>query len=143
MSIVAAIGHLPGKINMYDLETRMFPAGQRICHSLASILRPLLHSLPLPHPQATASVMPRRHKLRGGTKAPISQSNGRPSPNPPTPLTHEGELGWSESVPVTCQHGARVLSHLYLRGGIRLLLQWIFRAMTYLIIKKGRKKITS
>ena len=61
-------------------------------------------------------------------------------PNPPTPLTHEGELGWSESVPVTCQHDARVFSHLYLRGGIRLLSQWIpTRAMTYLIIKRGRK----
>ena len=134
MSIVAAIGHLPGKINMYDLETRMFPAGQRICHSLASILRPLLHSLPLPHPQATASVMPRRHKLRGGTKAPISQSNGRPSPNPPTPLTHEGELGWSESVPVTCQHGTRgcALSSL-LKRGIPPIIAVNLRAMTYLI----------
>jgi hypothetical protein len=64
--------------------------------------------------------MPRRQTLRGGTNAPISQPNGRPSPNPLTPLTHEGELGYTESVSVTCQHGARKLSHLNLRGGIRL-----------------------
>ena len=63
--------------------------------------------------------MPRRRTLIGGTKAPTIQPNGRLSPNSPTPLTHEAELSWTESVPVTCQHGARVLSHANLRGGIR------------------------
>ena len=126
MGIAAAIGHLPGKINMYDPETRMFLAGQR-----SYLLQPgeptygrlspiATSSASQPTTSATASVMSRRHTLRGGTKAPISQPNDRLSPNPPTPLTHEGELSWTESVSVTCQHGARELSHLNLRGGIRL-----------------------
>ena len=96
--------------------------------------------------------MPRCQTLGGGTKSPISQPNGRLSPNPPTPLTHEGELSWTESVSVTCQHGARELSHFNLRGGIRLRSyecrvatppphpgQRILRATIYLIIKRGRK----
>ena len=110
----------PGKINTHDPNPHV-PG--RICQSLTSLSTDVSRhtsSAPqlTPAASATASVMPRCQTLGGGTKAPISQPNGHLSPNPPTPLTHEGELSWTESVSVTRQHGVRELSHFNLRGGI-------------------------
>ena len=93
----------------------------RICHSLTNLSTDVSRQYVLcftAYPCRTHNG--KRHAATPHTKRGHKGANklaGRLSPNPPTPLTHEGEISWTESVPVTCQHGARVLSHANLRGG--------------------------